>query len=1295
MKKTLNQFIGSLLSASCLTLFLGVFALSTVRAGLNFELHIYQYGSQNNYTYYFDPQLRTNSTGANVTFGNYAVASFGIPTNGSSSFWQYDVNGFNQTDGDRNNYSDFNSMVHEITNGVWSLFVTNATITNVYHFKVALNISSNNLPKVLITAPLDGAVNVTNQPMFIWQGPTNYSSLVVSEFNTSQSLPVSQTSWLSTRVLYQGPNNFNVEYLSNSITAAVASIPTNSLSQTFSGWVSTNILDVSYGCQFSVGLPDTSGSAHALVAHYPFDATSGSVLNAAVDTSGNGLNMTTGGTFGSQGGDNLTSISATGIGAVLFQDGDNNSGAYLGWTEPTPPALLSTLAGSFSVSCWIKTTQNIAWNTAPAYVGAGIVSADNFGQANDVVPIALTGSSIGFNTGGSEDVTLNSVASVNDGNYHHIVVTRNQVTGQKIIYIDGQFDSFASGTTNLLNDVQKLTIGALANAGNPDPNDGSYYQGFDGELDDLQIYSGVLSASDVTNLFANPGSTSVSTDFNAALDTTNLNWTTSGDSIWFIETTNTSGSGFAAQSGSVTGSQSSTLSVTVTGPGTLTFYWSSIANDPNQGFDCEFALDGSDVDDLYGNTAWYQDGTPFIIPPGQHTLTWTAYAYGDTDPTEAAFLDQVTYVENTSPVITLNPFSQTNYPGYNVALFAAATGSTNTVISWEWFKVGNPSPIANATNALFIPANSGTAGVAGSYYAVANSPGGSANTTTAVVSFVTASLPPNWTHALKSPFQAVDASTLTKDYYLGCAVDAAGDVYAAAQYIGNMKVITNGITENILITTGVNGGSALVKHAANANPLWAVGLTNNSAASYSYGSAVAVAPGNGAYLASNLSGTNWLGTNQFVDVAGASILLSRFDAIGSNVWSRFIGGTNGVFTTYNMLVSDSSGNVTLAAVMSGNINFGGTNLFAPSQTGCLVQYDTNGVVRWAQVLPDTIWGVASGGGLLYASLQATVSGGVTNISIASLSNLTDRAWGVACLNATNGQAKWLRGMGEAFGSHPSGIINDDLLISVAGTNVFVMANTYGNSAVFGGLSIVVPGGSGQYLARYDTNGTPYTATAFGSPTTMLWASAADASGVYVCGDFDSYSQFGSDIIAAPVLGQNDLDLLQYGIIYYTQPFVTKFDANGNTLWARNGVSSDFANLRGIATTSDGVWAAGFLKITNGIPAQFDTFGVLSDPQTNGGGTVWNQSGLLTKITDSAAVATSVTLLNPQTVGANFQFQFLSEAGFTHNILYRTNLAVGTWQTNFIVTGNGTFTNISVPYSIFSPAKQGFIRVSTQ
>jgi len=258
--------------------------------------------------------------------------------------------------------------------------------------------------------------------------------------------------------------------------------------------------------------------------------------------------------------------------------------------------------------------------------------------------------------------------------------------------------------------------------------------------------------------------------------------------------------------------------------------------------------------------------------------------------------------------------------------------------------------------------------------------------------------------------------------------------------------------------------------------------------------------------------------------------------------------------------------------MSGTVSFGGTNLSAPSGSGFIVQYDANGAVRWAQTIPVYTYNLAYGSGLLYLSLQSAITSGITNASIGSLSNVTDRAWAVACLNASNGQPLWLRGVGHQYGANTTGLLNDMPRISASGSNVFLIANAYGSSAVFGGISVPLPGGRGQYFARYDTNGNPQGATSFGSPTTEIWASTANATGVYVCGDFDNYSQFGSEVIAAPVYAQNDL-----GPLYFTQPFIAKFDGNGNPLWARNGVSSDLANFRGIATTSDGVWAGGFSK----------------------------------------------------------------------------------------------------------------------
>jgi Concanavalin A-like lectin/glucanases superfamily len=408
-------------------------------------------------------------------------------------------------------------MLNAFTNGPWKLVMNVGDPSEkTYYFSMsAPNFSSNAFPAVHVLSPLNGAVNVTNNPVFTWSGTNNYTEVDVNEsgkyqnFNNSATLAPAVTNWNPGQTLNQGLFSFDVTFFnSNAPTALLITMPTNSLGQSPPGWVTTNRLFADDSSQFTVGTVDSSGTSHTLVAHYPWDTTNADGTASGVDSSGNGYDMNFSGSNGSQGGANSITDTAAGPGAIQFHDGDGNSAGFVGW-DTTPAGLLTGLSGSFSISCWIKTTQNnFGWDQAPAYYGAGIVAADNNGLANDVIPIALTGNKIGFNTGGDiQDDTVNSATSVNDGNYHHIVVTRNQQTGQKIIYIDGVLDSFSSGTKNLLNDVQKLTIGALADASDPDPNDGDEYNGYDGELDDLQIYSGVLSAGEVANLYANPGST--------------------------------------------------------------------------------------------------------------------------------------------------------------------------------------------------------------------------------------------------------------------------------------------------------------------------------------------------------------------------------------------------------------------------------------------------------------------------------------------------------------------------------------------------------------------------------------------------------------------------------------------------------------------------------------------------------------------------------------------------------------------------------------------------------------------
>jgi hypothetical protein len=1765
-----------LFSRAFLPLIAAVVLVTTgARAGLTLEMNVIRY---HQYGYYFYPGLTTNTTPPNVSFGDYFIASSGQPTNGSSGLYQFSTNGFNQIGGVSYGYGDFDSMMHELTNGTWSIFVTNSVTTNVYHFTVTANINSNAMPIVSITFPADGAVNVTNQPTFTWQGPTNYSGLVVYYYNSGDSLPVTQTSLLSPIMLYQGINNFTAHYDSNSTTAVVSSVPLDNASQPISSWVSTAHLQDYSSSQFTVGTVDTSGTSHTLVAHYAWDGTNGDGTASGVDTSGNGYNMNFGGSFGGQGGANSTTNTAAGPRAIQFHDGDGNSAGYVGW-NPTPPSLLAALAGSFSVSCWIKTTQNNSgWDQAPAYYGAGIVSADNGGLANDVIPLALTGNKIGFNTGGDvEDVTLNSTASVNDGIYHHIVVTRNQLTGQKIIYIDGVLDSFSSGTTNRLNNPLLLTIGALSDARDADASSAYYYNGYDGELDDVQIYSGVLSAGevaslhaspgstaangggsssghtnvahyafnnsgnlgedssgngndapgmswwgpqhqfdtnaeagggavqffgtsylnpydqpltnlnavlagsftcsawvkttvtngaddnnafygavifwayndqgntndtiplaitgskaafttrdhlgnfdtlhsissvndgnyhlitvtrdqgsgvkkiyvdgnfetldigttdplngnnynltiggyaylidslntnyssykgllddvqiysgvlsagDVASLYANPGSTiangggpggghtnllyysfedgnifatdyspngnnvsSISSfgggtayttnvqtigsyaayfsnnggsgaswlnpptnllatlartfsislrvnttqttgtdtddglygnaglvsafngpgdnwvipmaitgnklafatggssqstlhstsdintgsyvqlvvtrnqstgekkiyvngvleatgtgstdsldnptefnigynngvgfdgrmdeiqiysgvlsdsevlqlynnpgtaipdsagggsDFNQALNTTNLTWTTGGNLPWFVETTNTHDNVSAAQSGAITDNQESWIETTVTGPGNLS-YWLKVSSE--QDYDrLEFLIDGSPEITITGEFDWFQQIVN--ISSGSHALRWRYYKDGsDSAGLDAGFLDQVSYVA-TPLVITLNPFNQTNSPGYQVALLAAAT--SNAAITWQWFKTSDGS-ISGATNALFIPTNSGAATVAGNYFAIATSTNGSATTDVASVTFSSAALPAEWSAVFKSPFSTFTSGALNNmnagDYYYGCLADADNNLYAVGQFYGNHTINTT----NQLVT--VNPGASIVKHTTSGGTLWAAGVTNNGHGQ-AYATAVSAAVDGGVFVVGNFTGTNWLGTNLLVAAStnGNDIFLAHFTTGGSNVWVKTISSTNSDFALLGTAATDLAGNLTVAGIVSAPANFAGTNVSSSGQVGFLAQFDRNGSPRWVQIITNSLNIVlASSGSLLYAVAQ---NGGDDSTLFIGGQNITsDRRWILAALNPTNGQSLWLRGFGpERLAGNPLGIGDDVPRFNVSGTNILIVGTAYTNRAVFGAITVNFPTNHSQYFVRYDTQGTPHAAAYLGSEFTAPYSLVADAAGnSYFTGDFENYSDFSGHIIAGYPRGR-----IAANPTYFSHSYITKLDLNGNAQWSRPGIATasylgynnaNYANFRGITRTSDGrVWAAGLMW----GQANFYTNLLTSDREFVSMQAFPVRTAFMAAVSEiTVAPALPITLLNPQSNGANFQFQFQSQAGFTHAVQYKTNLAVGNWQTYSNVTGDGALKTIPIPLSVFNPAKQGFVRVSTQ
>ena len=478
---SISSVVTTWLAPACLALALGT---SAARAGLTLDLYLYTA----NQRYVFYTPLTTNATPPAAPLGTYFIYSPQQPTNGSWRQLELTTDGMTTIAGGENNYGDYASVMQQITNGFWHIVVTNATSTNTYRFTVsAPNMSSNLLPFTTITFPAEGATQVTNQPTFTWEGPnywptTSYAAVYQFDdvynytFYQDTTVPASQTNWTIPVPIPAGTNTtFYVRTTTNWNTPLfIATTPLNTNdSQPIAGWASTSTLESGGNVNFTTAPPSAPGIGHTLIAHYSFDNSG----DLGQDSSANGNNMDGASWWGPL--HQFATDAAAGGGAVEFFGASSITPS-----DSTRTNWNMTLAGSFSISAWVKTTALQGNDDDNAHFGATIFWAFNDQNAtNDTIPLAITGSKAAFTTRGEDSgafTTLHSGASVNDGNYHLITVTRNQSTGEKKIYVDGSFEASEIGTTAPLNgNDYYLSIG------------GTTLSSYSGLLDDVQIYSGV------------------------------------------------------------------------------------------------------------------------------------------------------------------------------------------------------------------------------------------------------------------------------------------------------------------------------------------------------------------------------------------------------------------------------------------------------------------------------------------------------------------------------------------------------------------------------------------------------------------------------------------------------------------------------------------------------------------------------------------------------------------------------------------------------------------------------------
>ncbi len=128
-----------------------------------------------------------------------------------------------------------------------------------------------------------------------------------------------------------------------------------------------------------------------------------------------------------------------------------------------------------------------------------------------------------------------------------------------------------------------------------------------------------------------------------ALDTI-LSFTTGGSADWFSQTATSYYEGDAAQSGDISHNQESWMQTTVSGAGTVRFYWKVSSE---AGYDLlEFYINGSLEDQISGSVNWEQE-TYTISTLGSHTLEWRYVKDKGTDSgSDCGWVDKVEWVTN-------------------------------------------------------------------------------------------------------------------------------------------------------------------------------------------------------------------------------------------------------------------------------------------------------------------------------------------------------------------------------------------------------------------------------------------------------------------------------------------------------------------------------------------------------------------------------------------------------------------------------------------------------------------------
>ncbi len=431
---------------------------------------------------------------------------------------------------------------------------------------------------------------------------------------------------------------------------------------------------------------------------------------------------------------------------------------------------------------------------------------------------------------------------------------------------------------------------------------------------------------------------------------------------------------------------------------------------------------------------------------------------------------------------------------------------------------------------------------------------------------------PNWVWA-KSAVGTGD------DQAYSVAVDGSGNVFVAGSF--RSATLTFGLT------TLTNNGSLdffVAKYDAYGNVLWAksAGGTDTDLAI-----SIAVDVTGNVYVAGEFySSLLTIGSTTLANTGASDIFLAKYDSNGNVLWSKSAVGSQN--ERISSVAVDATGAAYLTGYFTSPILNVGTN--ALILTGWidvfLVKYDANG---------DEVWAKSFGGsGTDYyeaTSVAVDVSG---NLFVAGrFRSDNNRFLNIILTNSSDynifltkfddmGIMLWAKCVGGMLSDEANSIALD------ATGNVFMTGCFESANLVFDHTTLTNNGWTDLFVAKFDPNGTELWAkNAVGTRNDKVNSISVDASGnAYITGCFGPATlTFGS--ITLTNTGTNDI-------------FLSKYDANGNVIWAKSAVGTEgmFANSVAV-DASENIFVTGWFggpavsfgstTLTISSPKSYDIF----------------------------------------------------------------------------------------------------------